>query len=120
VIYGHVRDDFPYVMLALRGLEGPLPVEFVVDTGFNGELALPGDILRQLDASFTAEETVQMADGSRRRRPYYEITLDWGGEERLTEVMLLEGTPLLGTVLLRGYLLQGEMADGGQVLVEPL
>lgn len=97
MIEGHVRDDFPYVMLSL-----------------------PENILRQLEASFCFEEDVQMADGSRRKRPYYELLLDWAEEARLTEVMVLEGVPLLGNALLSGSLLQSEMTDGGTVLIEPL
>lgn len=120
MIQGHVRDDFPYVMLSLPGREGPMPVEFIVDTGFNGELALPSNILRQLEASFCFEEDVQMADGSRRKRPYYELFLEWNEAARLTEVMVLEGEPLLGNALLSGNLLQSEMTDGGEVLIEPL
>ncbi len=61
-----------------------------------------------------------MADGSRRQKPHYELTLDWNGEPRQTEVMALEGNPLLGGALLRGFLLQAEMTDGGEVLIESL
>lgn len=121
MIHGHVRDDFPFVMLTLPGRDGSaLTVEFTVDTGFNGELALPGAVIGQLDASFSFEQDVLMADGSRRPRPHYELTLDWDGESRLTEVMALEGNPLLGGVLLRGFLFQAEMTDGGEVLIESL
>ncbi len=119
-IQGYVRDDFAYVLLSLPGQEGALPVEFIVDTGFNGELALPGNILRQLQSSFSFEEDVQMADGSRRKRPYSELLLEWDEDARLTEVMMLEGSPLLGNGLITGSLLQIEMTDGGEVLIEPL
>ena len=49
-----------------------------------------------------------------------EIMLDWNGETRTTEVLVLEGEPLLGTVLMRENLLQVEMTDGGEVIIEPL
>jgi len=46
--------------------------------------------------------------------------LEWNEEQRSTEVLILEGDPLLGTVLLREYLIQMEMTEGGQVAIEPL
>jgi YD repeat-containing protein len=61
-----------------------------------------------------------LADGTERERPWCTINLDWHGEGRLTEVLVLDGNPLLGTQLLAGSLVQIEMADGGEVLIEPL
>jgi len=117
---GHVRDNFPRVALALPGLRGPLNVEFLVDTGFDGELALPSTLINQMEASFITERAVLLADGSQSKRPVYKVTLKWEDEPRITEVMLLEGAPLLGSELLAGYLLQIEMTDGGEVVIEPL
>jgi len=91
-----------------------------VDTGFDGELALPGLILQQLDASFSIDQEIMLADGSRGRRPLYRVDVDWDDELRPTDVLLLEGIPLLGVNLLAGSLLQAEMTDGGEVSIEPL
>lgn len=38
---GLVRDRFPTVVLQVRGRSGQREIEFIVDTGFDGELALP-------------------------------------------------------------------------------
>ena len=38
MMIGHVRDNFPRLMLTLPGRNGSVNVEFVVDTGFDGEL----------------------------------------------------------------------------------
>ena len=120
MIYGHVRDNFPYVLLTLPGRSGPSVVEFLVDTGFDGDLALPSALVTQPEATFSFEKEVRMADGSIRRRPHYEIFLDWNEEPRLTQILVLEGVPLLEGLLLRDYLLQIEVTDGGEVSVEPL
>ena len=40
MIYGQFRSRFPRLTLTLPGLKGPLDVEFILDTGFDGELAL--------------------------------------------------------------------------------
>lgn len=50
---GYVQDNFIRVILMLPAQTGLVPVEFLVDTRFDGELALPSFILRQLDASFS-------------------------------------------------------------------
>ncbi len=120
MIYGHVRDNFPYVMLTLPGQDGPLAVELLVDTGFDSDLALPSALVRRLEATFAYEKEVRMADGSVRRRPHYEILLDWNEEPLLTQILVLEGVPLMGGTLLTNFLLQVEMQDGGEVSIEPL
>ncbi len=120
MIYGHVRDNFPYVMLTLPGQGGPLTVECLVDTGFEGDLALPSALVIRLDATFAYEKEVRMADGSVRKRPHYEMSLDWNEEPRLTQILLLESVPLMGSMLRQNHLLQIEMIDGGEVSLEPL
>ena len=117
---GHVRDNLLRVVLMFPGQTGPVPVEFLVDTGFDGELALPGFILQQLVASFSIDQEIMLADGSRGRRPLYRVDMVWDDDLRPTDVLLLEGIPLLGVNLLAGSLLQAEMTDGGEVSIELL
>lgn len=120
MILGHVRDHLPRLSLSLPGLAGSLSVEFIVDTGFDGELALPGFLLRELDVAYVGDHPILLADGTERARPAYRTRLDWQGRLRSTEIMLLEGVPLLGVQLLAQNHLQVEMTDGGEVIVEPL
>ena len=120
MIFGHVRDRFPRVSLSLPGREGPISIEFIVDTAFDGDLALPSSVIAQLEAEIAEEQIVRFADGSERERPRYELTLIWGEEERITEVLALENPPLLGVGLMDGHLLQAEMQTGGEVSLEPL
>lgn len=117
---GHVRDVLPRVTLGLPGQSDLLNIEFIVDTGFDGELALPAAVIGQLDTLYSDTRRVRLADGSESERSYYEIMLDWDGEPRRTEVLMIGGNPLLGGALLLDYLLQIEMIDGGEVLIERL
>lgn len=117
---GHVRDRFARLMIALPGREGAFNVEFVVDTGFDGELALPPSVLNALETAYAGDRPLLLADGSVRLRPFYRILLEWDEEERVVEVIALDGNPLLGVELLEGNLFQAEMTDGGEVLVESL
>jgi clan AA aspartic protease len=120
MILGHVRDNLPRVTLSLPGVTGQVFIEFVVDTGFDGELALPSHLVRQLEATFQGDKPILLADSFARALPSFEVTLEWEDDSRPTEILALEGVPLLGSVLLAGSLLQAEMTDGGEVSIEPL
>ena len=120
MILGYVRDYLPRVLLTLPGRDGPISAEFIVDTGFDGDLSLPASLLNQLDATFSTERIIRLADGSIHMRPYYEIMLDWDGEDRLTEITVLENVPLLGAVLMDGFSVDLEMTTGGVVQLERL
>jgi clan AA aspartic protease len=95
-------------------------IDFVIDTGFEGDLALPAHLLRHVADRPAGVRNHALADGSILGCPCYNATLDWNGEDRLTEVLMLEGVPLIGTALLEDYLLQIEMTEGGEVVLDPL
>ena len=120
MITGHVRDDLPRVRLTVSTSWRTVPVEFVVDTGFDGELALPPHLLQDLSATFTWDRPILLADFSERIVAHCLARVEWLEDARETEIMALEGRPLLGNGLLRGTLLQVEMRDGGEVVIEPL
>ena len=121
MMLGHVRDNFPRLTLTLPGQETLLNVEFLLDTGFDGELALPGHLIVHLIAEYAMHEFIRMADGTQSSRPVYEILMDWGGESRVTNVLSLDGgVPLLGVELLAEHSVYIEMTDGGDVSIDPL
>lgn len=120
MILGHVRDNLPRVTLPLPGVTEQVFIEFAVDTGFDGELALPSNLVRQLEAIFQGDKPILLADSFARTQPSFEVVLEWEDDSRPTEILVLEGIPLLGSVLLAGSLLQAEMTDGGEVSIEPL
>lgn len=120
MIYGQFRDGFPRVTLSLPGRNGARAVEFIVDTGFDGEIALPPELLRDVDAVFAGDHPVLLADRTYRRRSIYRILLEWGDEDRETEIIEIDGNPLLGNGLMFDTLLQAEMREGGEVVIESL
>ena len=117
---GQFRDSFPRVLLTLPGTAGPVPIEFIIDTGFEGELALPSSVVQQLNVQFAGREIFALADASLSERVLYKLFLEWDEEPRLVEVLVLDGNPLLGTLFLRDHYLQVEMREGGEVVIEPL
>jgi clan AA aspartic protease len=117
---GLVRDKFPLLTLSLPGLNGPLALEFIVDTGFEGELALPPSLLRRLEVGLVGDRPILLADGTIVRRSCFEVELEWDAEVRTVEIIELDGNPLLGVELMAESLLQVEMTDGGAVSLESL
>ena len=120
MIFGQVRRRFPRVTLTLAGWEGPLEIEFAVDTAFDGDLALPADWARRLESQPLGQRGLSLADGSLFVSAALEVVLDWEGEPRLTEVLILDGSPLIGVVLMEGFHLGVDMEAGGDVSLEPL
>ncbi len=120
MILGYVRDRFPRVTLQLPGLQGLIDVEFIVNTGFDGDLSLPGSLISQIEATASEFRLIQAVGEKARQTQAFEVLLGWHDEERITEVIILENAPLLGVGLMEGSLLQAEMQTGGEVLLEPL
>jgi clan AA aspartic protease len=121
MIRGEVRDRFPRVALRLSSRRASAEVEFIVDTGFDGEIALPPHLISQLaESGPPGRQIVRFADGSYAAVPAHELVLWWLGEARPVSVLVLEGKPLLGVELLEGTPVQSEMTEGGEVSIEPL
>ena len=120
MIFGRVRERFPHITLSLRGLVGRMNVEFIVDTAFDGDLALPAHLASELKSSHAAVQRVRLADGYESNQPYLKIMLDWDEDTLPVEVLIMETSPLIGVLLLKNYLLQAEMKEGGEVMLEPL
>jgi predicted aspartyl protease len=119
VILGEFKNGFPCVTLSLLGVDGrPVPVEFIVDTAFDGDVKLPAEIVRRLAAAETGPGMRMLADGTLADCPIYNATLFWNGEARLVEVLALPGNALLGTSPLLGAHLDVEMDEGGEVIIE--
>jgi clan AA aspartic protease len=93
-------------------------VETVVDTGFNGALALPGDIIEELGLTHQGERRTRLATGSG-SVPIYGAVASWLGDLRAVFVHRVEGNPLLGTALLTNCLLTVDFREGGEVSIQP-
>ena len=79
-----------------------------------------GEVGPCLEAQPLGQRGLSLADGSLFVSPALEVLLDWNDEPRLTEVLILEGSPLLGVVLMEGLHLNVAMESGGKVSLEPL
>ena len=120
MIVGEFRNHFPRISLELPSNDGAMEIEFIIDTGFEGDITLPESVLRRLDARYRGSQFHLLADGSSAECAIYYLFLNWNGESRKTEVLALETNPLLGTLLLDNCHLDIEAIEGGEVIIESL
>jgi clan AA aspartic protease len=95
-------------------------LEFVVDTGFEGALALPLETIAQLKLPFELELDSVLADGNAVPTPVHSATILWQNKRIDVAILGLGERPLLGTALLASYRLTVDFLESGQVTVLPI
>lgn len=113
-------DQEPALQLEVVGPEGTRSFDAIIDTGFNGGLAIPPDWIEALGLPRAGHEQMVLADGSVTGAYLYDgyVILD----EEAYDVVVTEapGTPLAGTDLFWGFSLYIEFESDGTVEVDPL
>lgn len=120
MITGVVAERRALVRLTVRGPEDEVEIEFVIDTGFAGYLALPPAAAVALKLPEFYPTWAHLADGSRTQVYVYDAAVLWDGEERVVEVLGAGPDPLVGMSLLDGCDLHVEVTDGGLVAIDTL
>jgi clan AA aspartic protease len=92
-----------------------IAIEFVVDTGFTGSLALPLAAIAAMGLAYQYNTAANLADDSEVHLPLYAATILWDGAEQAVDVLATGRRPLLGTELLDGRKLDIEFRDDGPV-----
>jgi clan AA aspartic protease len=95
-------------------------IKTVIDTGFDGFLSLPSEIIIRLGLPWRTSSIATLGDGSKTVFDFYTGTVIWDGQYRLIDVAESETEPLLGLAMLRGYRLQVDNVKGGIVKIEVL
>jgi clan AA aspartic protease len=109
------------VRLPVKGLQGrEQSVEAVIDTGFNGYLTLPLDLIRELGLPFRRSGRAVLGDGSEVTFDIHEAVILWDGQPRRVPVDAADTDPLLGTGLLSGHELSVQFIEGGEALIRSL
>ena len=98
----------------------PRPIEVALDTGFNGQIALPAITIQRLELSEESSRLAITATGERVRLTTYYDTMMWRGEPRIIEVVEADSEPLLGMELLLGNRVTLDVLEGGPVTIYPL
>ena len=95
-------------------------VEAIIDTGFTGELILPGDLIDRLGLPRIGELPITLGDGNEIDVGLYIGMVLWLGENRIVQVLRTDSRPLVGMSLLYGNRLTLDVVTDGEVTIETL
>ncbi len=113
---GIVNDDLELRMklqLAAGGEEESYSlINALIDTGFNGELALPSELCGRMGLELVRVSSATLADGSTRTVSIFSGRVVWGNESRLVDVAGSGFVPLIGTTMLSQHRLFAEFIPG--------
>lgn len=117
MITGVVNAEFePIIPLSIRRADGTiLTQDAIVDTGFNGWLSLPPDLIIQLNLTWKRRGRAILGDGSDCVFDVYEAVVIWDGTLLIIPVDEADSEPLVGMSLMEGYQLTMQVFEGGQV-----
>ena len=95
-------------------------ISTVIDTGFDGFLSLPPEIIVRLELPWRTSNTVTLGDGSNTLFDFYTGTVIWDGQYRTIDIAELETEPLLGLAMLYRCRLQVDNVESGIIKIEAL
>jgi clan AA aspartic protease len=117
MITGIVNEEFePIISISLRDADGNIYTQdAIVDTGFNGWLSLPPDLITQLNLNWKRRGRAILGDGSECVFNVYEAVIFWDGDLLIIPVDEADSEPLVGMSLMEGYQLIVQVFEGGSV-----
>ena len=121
MISGIVTDRQATVTLTFLLANGlRVPIEFVMDTGFTGELCLPPEAVSLMGLPFRHDTLANLADNSEVMLSLHEAIVFWDDIERDVLVIATGRRPLIGTALLDEQELVIQFTEGGLVTIDEL
>jgi clan AA aspartic protease len=117
MITGIVNEEFePIISISLYDSEGNIYTQdAIVDTGFNGWLSLPPDLISQLNLKWKRRGRAILGDGSECVFNVYEAVLVWDGNLLTIPIDEADSEPLVGMSLMEGYQLMVQVFEDGSV-----
>jgi clan AA aspartic protease len=97
-----------------------LALEFVIDTGFTGELTLPVAAVTALNLPYSHSNEIRIADDSLAKVAIHIASIVWNGARRPVRVLATGRRPLLGTALLDDHELRIRFRENDLVTVDEL
>jgi clan AA aspartic protease len=117
MISGVVNAEFePIIPFSIRRVDGKvITQDAIVDTGFNGWLSLPPDLIAELNLKWKRRGRAILGDGSECIFNIYEAVVIWDDTLLTIPIDEADAEPLVGMSLMEGYQLTMQVFEGGQV-----
>ncbi|MBE9212213.1 clan AA aspartic protease [Plectonema cf. radiosum LEGE 06105] len=117
MITGFVNVEFePIIPLSIRRADGKVfKQDAIVDTGFNGWLSLPPDLIAELNLKWKRRGRAVLGDGSECVFNIHEAVVVWDDTLLTIPVDEADAEPLVGMSLMEGYELKMQIFEGGCV-----
>ncbi len=122
MISGKITDDLePTVPLTVLSEDGQgETIQATVDTGFNGWLSLPTELILRRNFVWLTREEGTLADGKKEMFDIFNGIVKWRGQDRRVFVSATLGHALIGMSLLEGSGVNMQVKPGGDVTIAPL
>ena len=120
MIRGSVNQQLEATIpIVLRAADGAaVEATAIIDTGFNGNLALPLELIERLELEPIGHLSALVGDGRQVQLSVYEATVVWHGADRDVEALCSQAGTLVGTTLLQGSSVAITVRAGGPVTVD--
>lgn len=114
------QSRYPKQMLPLVAQGKRTDLKFLVDTGFDGEVALSYDRADHFDLEILQYAKVTYASGESEQELVARGTIVWFGKEREVRIILSDDEePALGTKLLKGCVMTMDFIQDALTIVKP-
>lgn len=122
MISGTVTTNFdPLLPLTLVNEDGiQRHVDAVIDTGFNGWLSIPLDLIEEMQFSWRHKAWVILADDSEAPCDVFDGAVVWDGHTRRIPIDCGGETPLIGMRLLENHVLQMMVTPNGSLTIDAI
>jgi clan AA aspartic protease len=119
---GFVNADSEVILrLSLIGNNGQSQeIEVVIDTGYNGTLTLPPEMIASLSLAPLGSRGVTLADGSVVLLNVFRVGILWDGQTVEVSALEADSGAVLGMALLAGHRVTFDAVDGGSVTIIPI
>ena len=118
MIAGTYSSDLPRLVLRFRGPSSIRTIECIVDSGFDGHVALSSVEFFKLGITPAGIVFRRLTDGSVVDCRRYRLDVEWGSGWRTVDAIEMGNAGLVGTLMMSGGTLFVDMIEGGDVIIE--
>jgi clan AA aspartic protease len=121
-MFGRVNQNREAIIkLVIIGVESrKIAIDAVIDTGFNGDLILPLEIISELGLKLQGYQKAVLGDGTTSQFQVYAVDVIWNGSRKIVEVNAATSGALIGMGLLEGYKLEMDTIPNGIVTISDI